>query len=213
VKTVILQPATDLIVGWQQFPNDGLAHHLKIDEGFAGQDGDTTYLFTTGGSITEKIGFDPLPHDFKQSIAFRLKGYAKSDSAATTLGIGIDVDGAQYFDLTAGWDFSALPLNTWQPLSITMTAVPTVFAGSVLSFFTNSFTDPGKFVFLTQLQLEVDYLEQIRPKAIPVAVVSKANPTGPRPSAMGAVTGPSSTPAATTPRALPSAVVPEGEPE
>jgi hypothetical protein len=219
VKTVVLQPVSDIAVNWSQFPNDGLAHYLKIDEGFASQDGDGTYIFASGGGNVDHIAFDSLPHDFKQSTAIRLRGYAKADDAGTTVGIVIDLNGQEYSDNLAGWNFASLPLGTWQPLDVALSAIPTVLQGDSLAFGAVAFTGVGN-AYLTELELEITYVEHVtRPTSsgeaqadsiVTEQTATRAAGAGPTPSAEAAVVGPSAAAHSTTPTGTPSAAPPDG---
>lgn len=160
MNTATIRPSADVIQGWGQVPNDGLAHYLKIDEAFDSFDS-ADYLWDSGGLTVEHIQFSDLPGDIDYSVSVRLRAYAWSDDALATLGLLFDVAGNQIADPSAGWDFSALALSTWHSIDLTIGTFPVLHGGETILLLPVGQAVSGS-VRLGQVELIVTYIEKRR---------------------------------------------------
>jgi len=160
MKTVVLVPIADVefpsFTPGAPFPNDGLGHFSKIDEGMPVHDGDESRIDFTTGFAGELYELTPLPADFKTSMAFRIRASAASDNAIGNLAFSLLVNDVSYAEGQAGWDFTALAPDVYHEIYLTMTGMPTLVAGDRLQLSVAGFA-AGDIVALTAVQVEVDY--------------------------------------------------------
>lgn len=219
MNTATIRPTADVVQGWQQVPSDGLAHYLKIDEPFASFDS-ADYIWDSGGFTPEQIRFSDLPGDVDVSVTVQLRAYAWSDDPTASLGLAFDVDLISGGE-PRGWDFSALPLNTWNPIDVELTDFPALHGGESILLLPVGTASPGGTIRLGQVELVVTYIEKrgnqgAGSSRAPSAAVSGGAASGSvasvAPAASSAGLAPSGAPAGAAPTAIPVSVVIVGDP-
>lgn len=207
-KLETIVPSSDISVSWDQVPNDGLAHYLKIDEGVDAAD-DTDYITSTSGTIDE-FGF-VLPGDLLSTyaISFRARDW-QSIALTPQMTVTLIVNGSarSSFDLIGAVP-SIWATDTHSPADWSCVAGDAVS----LRFSGGGLLGPAR-IGCCELILDYEASVPERPSATAASVANASSVADPgKPTASPAWIGPSSILESLAPNATAVATMKSGESE